>query len=150
MIWKPHVTVAAIAERDGAFLIVEEESDGRVVLNQPAGHLDEGERLLDAVVRETLEETAWHFTPEAVTGVYRWRSPENDRTYLRFCFCGRCDAHEPERGLDQGILRALWLDRDALQAQAQRLRSPMVLRGIDDYLAGVRYPLALIHDLSRD
>lgn len=145
---KPHITVAAVVEDAGRFLVVEEEADGRVVYNQPAGHLDGGETVLQAVVRETLEETAWHFTPQAMVGVYRWRSPANGITYVRVCFSGTCLQHEAGRSLDSGILRALWLSRDELSALGDQLRSPMVLRCIDDYRAGKRYPLNLITELE--
>lgn len=148
MIWKPNVTVAAIAERDGRFLLVEEEADDGLVLNQPAGHLDEGESLVEAVVRETLEETAWHFAPEALVGVYRWPHPAQGVTYLRFAFTGRLLRHEPGRPLDRGIARVLWLTREEAARQAHRHRSPQVLRCIDDYLAGERYPLASLKDLA--
>ena len=141
MTWKPHVTVAAIAERDGRFLVVEEEADGRIVFNQPAGHLDEGETLIAAVIRETLEETAWHFEPQAVTGIYLYPSSDNGMTYLRICFQGRCTSKLPGHTLDTGIIRALWLSRDELAGLDNQLRSPMVLACIDDYLAGNRYPL---------
>ncbi len=149
MIWKPHVTVAALIELNGHFLMVEEEDNGRVVYNQPAGHLDEGESLITAVVRETLEETAWHFQPESVTGIYRWMNPQSDITYLRVCFTGICDEHDAGRPLDKGIRRALWLTRDELCQLHAQLRSPMVMRCIDDYLAGRRYPLNLLSDLDK-
>lgn len=147
-IWKPNTVVAAIIEDNGKFLIVEETCAGNTVFNQPAGHLDEGESLLKAVVRETLEETAWHFEPEAITGIYLWPNPDNGCTYLRFCFCGKTTKHEPERELDTGILRAVWLTRDELMADPSKLRSPMVITVIDDYLAGIRHPLNLISDLD--
>ena len=150
MIWKPHVTVAAVVQREGRFLLVEEQIDGARVINQPAGHLDEGESLLDAVVREAREETAWRFVPEAVVGVYRWRVPESGTTYLRITFCGGCEDHRPEQPLDAGIMRTLWLDRAQIQARTEHLRSPLVLRSIDDYLAGRRYPLALLVDMVPD
>lgn len=150
MIWKPHVTVATIAERDGRFLIVEESpGDQRRVLNQPAGHLEQGESLLQAAVRETLEESAWHFDPEGVVGLYRWSTPEG-RTYLRVTLCGTVRDHQPERPLDPTIHRALWMSREALAAAPERLRSPMVLRCIDDYLDGHRYPLTLLMDLDHE
>lgn len=149
MIWTPHTTVASVIERSGRFLMVEElDRDGRNVFNQPAGHLEEAESLLQAVVRETREETGWGFTPQTLVGVYRWQVPPAETTYLRFCFHGSCHDHQPEQPLDDGILRAVWLSRDELAAQPQRLRSPMVLRCIDDYLAGCRYPLELINDLQ--
>ena len=148
MVWKPHVTVAALVERDGEFLMVEEDAGVGPVYNQPAGHLEAGEGLVDAVVRETLEETGWHFEPEALVGIYRWPMAETGRTYLRFCFTGRGLRHEPERPLDPDIRRALWLGVDALREDAARLRSPLVLRCLDDYLAGHRYPLALLSDIE--
>ena len=150
MIWKPNVVVAALAERDGRFLLVEEEADGALMLNQPAGHLDEGESLLAAVVRETLEETAWHFEPQALLGVYRWVHPERHVTYMRFAFAGRLLRHEPERALDDGIVRALWLTPDEIRAERARHRSPLIERCLDDYLSGTRYPLELLHDLGTD
>jgi 8-oxo-dGTP pyrophosphatase MutT (NUDIX family) len=144
MIWKPNVVVAAIIERDGKFLLVEEEVDGRLVLNQPAGHLDDGESLIEAAMRETLEETAWHFAPEALLGIYRWPHPAKKITYLRFAFIGRVTRHEPGRTLDHGIARALWLTPDEIRAERARHRSPQVERCLDDYLAGQRYPLELL------
>jgi ADP-ribose pyrophosphatase YjhB (NUDIX family) len=148
MVWKPNVVVAAIVEHDGKFLLVEEKAEGRFVLNQPAGHLDEGESLVDAVVRETLEETAWHFLPEALLGVYRWPHPTKSMTYLRFAFIGRVLRHEPGRSLDHGIARALWLTPEEIRTERARHRSPQVERCLDDYLAGQRYPLDLLKDLG--
>jgi 8-oxo-dGTP pyrophosphatase MutT (NUDIX family) len=148
MIWKPNVVVAAIIERGGKFLLVEENAEGRLVLNQPAGHLDEGESLLDAVVRETLEETAWHFTPEALLGVYRWPHPTNDITYLRFAFIGRVTRHDEKRTLDREIVRTLWLTPEEIRAERARHRSPQVQRCLEDYLAGQYYPLDLLKDLQ--
>ena len=136
-----------IAERDGRFLIVEEQVDGELVLNQPAGHLDEGESLVQAAARETLEETAWHVEPEALIGIYLWRLPDNGITYLRACFSGHCLTFDPDRELDAGITRALWLSYDELRDHATRKRSPMVMRCIDDYRTGQRYPLDLLRDL---
>ncbi|MEJ2345330.1 MAG: NUDIX hydrolase [Gammaproteobacteria bacterium] len=148
MRWNPHVTVAALVEQSGKFLLVEERDGARIVYNQPAGHLEEGETLLDAVIRETREETARDFIPEALVGVYRYVSPGNGVTYLRFCFSGRCSEPRPGRQLDGEILRALWLDRESLLQRESRLRSPMVLRCIDDYRSGKHYPLALLSDLT--
>lgn len=148
MVWKPNVTVAAVVERDGRFLFVEERADGALVLNQPAGHLDEGESLLDAVVRETLEETAWHITPEALLGVYRWAHPTKRITYIRFAFTCRALGPKPNGTLDRGIVRALWLTPEEVRREQARHRSPQVQRCIEDYLAGPRYPLALIKDLA--
>lgn len=144
--WKPNVTVAAVVERDGRFLLVEEHTESGLRLNQPAGHLDEGESVIAAVVRETIEETAWEFTPEHLVGIYRWRPAERDITYLRFAFCGRLGAHDSSRRLDEGIVRALWLSPDDIRAGQNHHRSPLVLRCMDDYLAGVRAPLALLVD----
>ena len=144
MIWKPNVVVAAIIEHDGKFLLVEEKADGRLVLNQPAGHLDEGESLMQAVVRETLEETAWHFTPEALLGVYRWPHPTKDVTYLRFAFTGRVTHQDGNRELDHDIVRTLWLSPEEIRAERARHRSPQVERCLNDYLAGRRYPLELL------
>jgi len=146
--WKPSVTAAAVIERDGRFLLVEEETAEGIRLNQPAGHLDPGESLLAAAARETLEETAFAFTPTQLIGVYLWRSPPppdgNEVTYLRFAFAGELGAHDPGRALDHGILRALWLTREEIAAHSALHRSPLVQRCIDDYLAGVRYPLDLL------
>ena len=146
--WKPHVTVAAVVERHSRFLIVEEQDQGKIVYNQPAGHLEPDESLLQAVARETLEETGWHIRPTALVGVYQWTSPGNGVTYLRACFAGECLQHEVDRALDEGILRALWLSREELLALSPQLRSPLVLRCIDDYLAGPGYPLDVIHHLT--
>lgn len=148
MVWKPHVTVAAVAQRHGQFLFVEERVGGELVINQPAGHLDPGENLIEAVVRETLEETAWHFEPEALVGIYLWRQPQNGSTFLRFSFAGRVSGHDTSLDLDDGIERALWLTRDQIISQQPRLRSPMVLRGVDDFLAGQRIPLAVLESLD--
>ena len=148
MIWTPHVTVAAVVLHDGRFLMVEETVDNSIALNQPAGHLEENETLVQAVVRETLEETAWHFRPEALLGVYRWLSPRNQVTYLRFAFTGALLRHEPQRPLDHGILRAVWMTPEAIRQSVASHRSPQVLRCVDDCLAGVRYPLTSLHDLA--
>ena len=147
-IWKPSVTVAAIIERDGLFLLVEEETSEGLRLNQPAGHLDPFESLEQAVVRETLEETAHDFTPTALVGMYmsRYQSSRTgeDVTYLRFTFCGEVGARH-ERALDHGIVRTLWLTRDEIAACRERHRSPLILQCVDEYLAGRRAPLALLH-----
>ena len=147
-IWKPSVTVAAIVERDGLFLLIEEETSEGIKLNQPAGHLDPFESLEQAVSRETLEEAAYDFIPTALVGMYmsRYQSLRTgeDVTYLRFTFCGTAGA-EHDRPLDEGILRTLWMTRDELAACQERHRSPLVLQCVDEYLAGRRAPLALLH-----
>jgi 8-oxo-dGTP pyrophosphatase MutT (NUDIX family) len=148
MVWKPDVTVAAVAERDGQFLLVEERVGGRLVLNQPAGHLEDGETFLDAVVRETLEESGWRFRPEAVVGVYVWRPERSPQTFLRVTFCGVLDGCEAPRPPDGAILGLRWLSHRELADPRLRLRSPLVLRGVEDYLAGIRYPCSLISHLD--
>jgi phosphatase NudJ len=148
--WKPSVTVAAVIEHEGRFLLVEEETVEGLRLNNPAGHLDPGESLAQGVVREVLEETACPFDPQALVGVYLSRSQRasrgDDVTYLRFAFCGSVGAPLPGRKLDHGIVRTLWLTADELRASQDRHRSPLVLRCIEDYLAGQRHPLALLQD----
>ena len=146
--WGPSVTVAAVIEREGKYLLVEEHTPEGLMLNNPAGHLDPGESLVHAAAREALEETARVFTPEALVGVYlaRFRRPaaHEDVTYLRFAFCGPVGEPEAGRALDTGIVRTLWMDWGELQASVARHRSPLVLRSIGDHRAGVRYPLALL------
>jgi 8-oxo-dGTP pyrophosphatase MutT (NUDIX family) len=145
MVWKPHVTVAAVVQRDGKFLLVEEETDVGLAFNQPAGHLEEGEALVDAVVRETLEETAYHFKPTHLVGIYHWQHPtKEDTTYLRFAFAGELRGYEAGRRLDDGIVGARWLTLDEVKATQARHRSPLILRCIEDLLAGRKYPLDLL------
>ena len=144
-IWKPNVTVAAVVEHNGTFLLVEEETAHGIRYNQPAGHLEPGESLLAAVTRETLEETAWQFKPTALLGIYQYRHDADAVTYLRFAFTGELAAHEPERALDAGILRALWMPVADIRANRTQHRSPLLLECVTDYLSGHRYPLALIH-----
>lgn len=147
MDWLPRLTVATIIEREGRFLLVEEYADGEdLVYNQPAGHLDEHETLAAAAIRETLEETAWEIQIDAVVGVYYWTHPKG-HTFVRTCFAATALHHHPDQALDRGIQRALWLTRPEIAALGPRLRSPMVLRCIDDYLAGNRYSLALFNYL---
>ena len=142
--WKPNVTVAAVVERDGRFLMVEEQTPDGLRLNQPAGHLEADESLLQAVVRETLEETAYAFTPECVVGVYLWTRPQGDVTYLRLAFGGTVGASPGGTALDTGIVRALWMTPDELRANPERLRSPLVMQCVDDWVAGRRFGLDLI------
>jgi 8-oxo-dGTP pyrophosphatase MutT (NUDIX family) len=148
MVWKPDVTVAAVAERDGKFLLVEERVGGRLVLNQPAGHLEDGETFLDAVVRETFEESGWRFRPEAVVGIYVWRPAPSARTFLRVTFSGALDGCQAPRPPDRAIRRLRWLSHRELAEPGLRLRSPLVLRGVEDYAAGIRYPCSLISHLD--
>ena len=143
-LWKPNTTVAALIERDGKFLLVEEKTDAGIRLNQPAGHLDEGESLFTACAREALEETAWHFHPQALVGIYQWMRPQRDVTYLRFAFAGELGTHEPDRRLDDGILRAIWMTPAELAASRDHHRSPLVLQCVEDWLSGRRFPLELI------
>jgi phosphatase NudJ len=146
--WKPSVTVAAIIERDGRFLLVEEHTPEGLRLNNPAGHLDPAESPLEGVVRETLEETACAFTPQSVVGIYlgRLQRPARgeDVTYVRIAFAGTVGEPVPGRALDQGIVRTLWLTLAELRASRARHRSNLVLRSIEDYVAGTRFPLELI------
>ena len=144
MIWKPNVTVAAVIERDGKFLLVEEETSQGLRYNQPAGHLEADESLLAAVTREVLEESAYHFVPQHLLGIYRWHSSESGTTYLRFAFTGALTGHDPDRPLDTGILQAVWMTPAEIGATQSRHRSPLILRCVEDYLAGKRYPLELL------
>ncbi|HYD57486.1 MAG TPA: NUDIX hydrolase [Burkholderiales bacterium] len=141
-VWRPSVTVAAVIERDGRFLFVEEISEGRRVLNQPAGHLDPGESLVAACAREVLEETAHRFTPAALVGLYRWHYAAKDVTFLRFCFSGRLDGLE-DRKLDKEIVATHWLSLEELKGRAALHRSPLVQACVEDYVAGKAYPLDL-------
>jgi 8-oxo-dGTP pyrophosphatase MutT (NUDIX family) len=140
-VWKPSATVAALVERDGRFLLVEEISDGRRVLNQPAGHLDPGESLIEACVRETMEETAHRFRPTALVGIYRWHYAPADNTFLRFAFAGTLEGVDASCKLDAEIVATHWLTREELAARPEMHRSPLVMRCVDDYLAGKRFPL---------
>lgn len=141
--WKPSVTVAAVVERDGRFLVVEEHTPEGLRLNNPAGHLEPGESLAQACARETLEETAHPFSPTALVGVYQ--AALGDTTYLRFAFCGTLGDCEPARTLDEGIVRSLWMTLEELRASAPRHRSPLLLRCVEDYLAGRRFPLDVVY-----
>lgn len=143
-----HLTVAAVIQQRGRYLVVEELVGGRSVINQPAGHVEIGETLREAVVREMQEETAWQFVPVAISGIYLWQHPENSERFLRVVFCGHCQNHRAEQPLDDGILRTLWLTRKELEARHDQLRSPMVLRAIDDYKAGRRFPVNMFQQLD--
>lgn len=144
MVWKPHVTVAAIIERDQRFLLVEEETPRGLQFNQPAGHFEKDEDLIAAVKREVYEETAWQFEPEHIISIQLWRRNPDYPTFLRVCFTGACHSHNPNQALDAGIVATHWLTRDEIAQQRQRLRSPLVLIGIDEYLSGQRHPLSLL------
>jgi len=147
MIWKPNTTVAAVIEQDGKFLLVEEETADGIRLNQPAGHLEDGETLLDAVTREAFEETAYRFKPQHLLGIYHWRHPDKEVTYLRFAFIGAATGPEPGVGLDEGIIRAAWMTPDEIRNCQAMHRSPQVLLCIEHYLAGQRFPLSAISHL---
>jgi len=146
--WRPSVTVAAIMERDGRFLLIEEETSEGLRINNPAGHLDPGETPAEGCAREALEETTWQFRPTALLGVYISRFQRStsgaDITYLRFAFTGEVGQPVPGRSLDHGIVRTMWMTPEEIRATADRHRSPLVLRCLEDYLAGVRYPLAAV------
>lgn len=144
MVWKPHVTVAAVIEREGRFLLVEERTGNGLKFNQPAGHLEENESLLDAVRREVYEETAWQFEPEALISIQLWRRNPKQPSYLRYCFTGHCHSHNPHQSLDDGIIAAHWLSQDEINARAKRMRSPLVQIAVEEYLRGERYPLNLL------
>lgn len=146
-IWKPNVTVAAIVEQNGKFLLVEETTDRGNRFNQPAGHLEDGETLIDAVIRETMEETAYAFTPESLLGIYHWKHSHNDTTYLRFAFIGKVGIHYPKQELDDGIVQAVWMSADEIREKQNLTRSSQVLTCIEDYLAGKRYPLETVTHL---
>lgn len=150
MRWTPHATVATIVENQGRFLIVEEHSPtlNKLVLNQPAGHLEANETFIEAAIRETLEETRWHVEPEALLGMYVYQAPQSNTVYHRYCFIARALKEDPQAQLDTGIERALWLTLEELKARQQDWRSPTVMRCIEDYLSGQRYPLDFIHETS--
>ncbi|MBD8682692.1 NUDIX hydrolase [Pseudomonas sp. CFBP 13719] len=144
MTWQPHITVATIIEDRGRFLFVEEMKGGRLVLNQPAGHLDPDENLMQAALRETLEETAWDVELTGVVGIYLYTAPSNGVTYQRICFSARPLHLNPERELDPDISGTTWLNRDELAAQGHRLRSELVMQCLDDYLTRPLHSLELI------
>lgn len=142
--WKPNVTVAAVIEKDGRYLLVEEETETGLRFNQPAGHLEPGESIVEATAREVLEESAYVFVPQALVGVYQWTRPAGDITYLRFAFCGELGEFDPARTLDAGIVRTVWMTPAELEATRERHRSPLIWQCVQDHLAGRRYPLDLI------
>ena len=140
-IWRPHVTVACLVARGERYLMVEEEVAGRLVYNQPAGHLDDHESLAAAALRETLEETGWTVELQHLIGVHQWRSTEHGDAVIRFSFAARPLSHDPDRPLDSDIRRAVWLTRGEIAALGERLRSPMIVQSIDLWLGGQRLPL---------
>lgn len=152
MIWKPHATVAAVIEQNGRYLLVEERINGQIQINQPAGHLEQGESLLQACVRETIEEAGMLFRPTHLLGLYQWRAPanpsSNGTTYLRAAFTGEIEHIIQDTVLDKGIIGPIWLTPDEARACAAKHRSPLVMACIDDHLAGLRYPLDTIRHFS--
>lgn len=147
MVWKPNVTVAAIIEQDGRFLLVEEHTSNGLKLNQPAGHLEEGESLIEAIKREVYEETAWQFEPSELISIQLWRNNPHSTSFLRCCFTGSCHSFNAEQALDEGIVATHWLSAEEMRSQKQRLRSPLVLTSLEEYLTGQRYPLDLLKNL---
>ena len=147
MIWKPHVTVAAVIEKDSRFLMVEETTPDGIKFNQPAGHLEPGESLLDAVRREVLEETAWVFEPDAIISVQLWRKSPEAPSFLRFCFSGQTLSHQAERQLDEGIIAAHWLSYEEVLAKREVLRSPLVITCIEAFMKNQVHPLSMLQAL---
>ena len=146
MVWTPHATVAAIVEREGRFLFVEEISRGKRVFNQPAGHVDENETIENATIRETLEESGWEVKPTAIVGIYTYKAPSNGVTYYRFCYVCEALQEVPNAQLDNDILAAHWFTLDEVKAKQTQLRSPLVMKCLEDYLAGKCYPLELVYE----
>jgi 8-oxo-dGTP pyrophosphatase MutT (NUDIX family) len=145
--WAPHVTVTAVIERDGEYLMVEERAQGRVVLNQPSGHLDAGESILEAVCREVLEETRRVFQPAHLLGQYLWRRDGGD-SFLRTVLVGEVGDEDASRPLDASIIATHWLSHDELRARTDELRSPLVMAAIDDHRAGVRHPIDVLRHID--
>ena len=142
-----HLTVATVVERDGKFLFVEEDCRGEIVINQPAGHVENGESLANAAIRETFEETGWQVKLNAFISMYRWKHPETGHTYFRAAFSATPVEYIVDQVLDEGIIRAVWLSPNELHEQAQRIRSPLVLRCLQDHLNKVQYPLEILVDI---
>jgi 8-oxo-dGTP pyrophosphatase MutT (NUDIX family) len=148
MTWRPDLTVAAVVQREDRFLVVEERINGDIVFNQPAGHVEDRESVIDAAIRETLEETGWHFTPTHFLGLYLWRNAESGRSTVRLALSGEVSHREPDARLDRGIIAAHWMSRAELARLGPRLRSPLVLQCIDDFLSGRRHDLGALHYLG--
>lgn len=144
MVWKPHATVAAVIEKGNKFLLVEEHTASGIAFNQPAGHLENGESIISAVKREVNEETAWQFEPEAIVAIQLWRKNPEYPSFLRVCFTGKVHSHNPDQILDDGIITTHWLTREEIAAKQSQLRSALVLKSVDTYLRGERYPLSLL------
>jgi len=144
MVWKPHVTVAAVIEEQGKFLLVEEETSNGLAFNQPAGHLEPGEEIINAIKREVNEETAWQFEPEYIIAIQLWRKTSEFPSFIRVCFAGKVHSHNKEQTLDEGIVATHWLTPKEIAAKKSQLRSPLVLTSIDEYLRGECYPLTLL------
>ena len=145
---RPALTVATIVERDGRYLLVEEETRAGRKLNQPAGHLESGAALPAAAVRETLEETAWSVVPTSLVGIYRWEAADNGATFVRFTYCADARAHDPHRVLDAGIVQAVWLTYEEIVARRRDHRSPLVQICVDDYRAGARWPIEFVREVA--
>jgi 8-oxo-dGTP pyrophosphatase MutT (NUDIX family) len=145
---RPAVTVASVIERHGRFLLIEEHTRGGIKLNQPAGHLESGESLVQAAARETIEETGWSVSPTALVGIYRWTAADTGATFVRFSFAAEAHSHDAARPLDTGIVRALWLTYDEIVARRGDHRSPLVLRCIDDFRAGHRWALDIVAEIG--
>lgn len=143
----PHLTVAAVVENDGRYLVVREYINDAERINNPAGHIENGESPMEAVVREVREETGYGFAPRALGGVYLWRKPENGETFLRINIIGDCGDHDPAAPLDEGIIGPEWLSLDELRAPSVPLRSPLVVRSFEEHRAGIRYSLDVISTL---
>jgi 8-oxo-dGTP pyrophosphatase MutT (NUDIX family) len=144
MIWRPNVTVAAVVEKDGQYLLVEEQTSSGLLFNQPAGHLEPGESIIHGAIRETLEETGYTFVPRSVLGIYHWHSQADDTTFIRFAFSGSVSNRDPGRTLDTGIVRADWFDLDEIRKMTYCHRSPLVMKCIEDHLAGKSCPLDIL------
>ena len=141
MDWLPHVTVATIVENNGKYLLVHEHSNDHLVYNQPAGHLDPNESLQQAAVRETLEETGWTVELKGLVGIALYTSPVNQVTYHRTTFFAEAISHNPQQPLDEGIEQAVWMSLDEMKAAASQMRSELVIKSVEPYLNGHRYPL---------
>jgi 8-oxo-dGTP pyrophosphatase MutT (NUDIX family) len=144
MIWKPNVTVAAVIEREGKYLLVEEQTGGGLLFNQPAGHLEPGESIIEGAIRETLEETGYTFAPQSVLGIYHWHSEADNITFIRFAFNGSVVDFDPDRALDTGIVRAGWFGVEEIRETTYCHRSPLVMKCIEDHVAGKHYPLEIL------